>query len=800
MQPDPNDDLLYALGVDYLVVVDAQDPANPLWDPAGDVAYDVAFVARDSIQAADPVEGLQIVVRAENHRPVITDFEVSPTSGKTNATFTYTAWYYDEDNDKPVATYEGNRVEGLTLVIDPGEAYEQRWLMTRVDEIVDGGGGLPPMPVIVTYDDPDNPVKYEVAISGKQLGPGNHTFTIEGFDGTDYAVSPEGGVVVTKDGPVLLIPYFDLQVNTRDGSAVTDWAVVGEEVLVEGSMLFPFDPIGQTEPPAVINDLTIQVTKPDGTAVALNASVVDIEKDDPVDTENWVGTIEVQYDGYVDPALATGESITLTASGQWKVSAVWPGDSQWNSAATDTTIDGHNDRVEFAVSGPSRTVATSVPERPDTSSPVIDMITPPMYIGSSDPGVIFGHDRALEMQIVRWSASGNVYFRYGVSGLFPGLAPGYAVWIKPTKSYPAAEPLGISAVQRRTVFDLNVVDLADPQSVAYVSGVYLNEGLTGTNYYVASEALAGERFVHGDEQVILTTPLPIGTTQVWVKYIGYPLTGVDEGWISLDNPAVAKAIDSWGEPRYYHTNYRLIKAQSQAYPLLTDTSGNNVLDEKTKLAKLKPLSIPLEAGWNQIGNIFFNWRRSWQQGTVNVGLTSVVPSNTAAIGRVLGVYLTQSTTGNNYYEPGTAADPYRRGDGVINLTRTLPAGTSTVYVRYEAYPREDVGIPIEQIRVSYLGETKTLSEAKVAGWIHNYAFRYDSYLHDYVLVHPTMTGAERVLKAWSGYWIRAFVNCWIEIDPNTTYSGEQAAGVSAAGLAREEAAAERFDVPPPIPE
>jgi len=137
---------------------------------------------------------------------------------------------------------------------------------------------------------------------------------------------------------------------------------------------------------------------------------------------------------------------------------------------------------------------------------------------------------------------------------------------------------------------------------------------------------------------------------------------------------------------------------------------------------------------------------------------------------------------------------------VINLTRTLPAGTSTVYVRYEAYPREDVGIPIEQIRVSYLGETKTLSEAKVAGWIHNYAFRYDSYLHDYVLVHPTMTGAERVLKAWSGYWIRAFVNCWIEIDPNTTYSGEQAAGVSAAGLAREEAAAERFDVPPPIPE
>jgi hypothetical protein len=39
-----------------------------------------------------------------------------------------------------------------------------------------------------------------------------------------------------------------------------------------------------------------------------------------------------------------------------------------------------------------------------------------------------------------------------------------------------------------------------------------------------------------------------------------------------------------------------------------------------------------------------------------------------------------------------------------------------------------------------------------------------------------------VLKAWSGYWIRAFVNCELEIDPNTSYNGAEASSSATSGV------------------
>ncbi len=62
-----------------------------------------------------------------------------------------------------------------------------------------------------------------------------------------------------------------------------------------------------------------------------------------------------------------------------------------------------------------------------------------------------------------------------------------------------------------------------------------------------------------------------------------------------------------------------------------------------------------------------------------------------------------------------------------------------------------------------------------------------------------MAGAERVLKAWSGYWIRAFVDCELIIDPNTTYNGLTSTGIS-AGIARESIMIEKLDAPPALPE
>lgn len=765
----------YALGVNYYVVADAKDTAKPL--PPG--TYHSVFEASDGLQDADPFVGPDIKVRDTNYKPVIKNYLVSPSAGKTGMTFNYSGFYYDQDNDAPVALSGGQRVEGLTLVVDQDLATEQRLLMTRT------ASTTPPDYTLASG------VEYKAALTGKKLGPGKHTYTVVASDGTDNSVFATG-VPSFRVGPVLLVPYFDLQVVTRDGSAVTDRTVVGQEVLIRGKLYFPYN--SESGKPGTITDLTIPVTKPDGTAVSLNGSVSNIQEDSLSPHENWVGEITVNYGGFVDSALATGTSLTLTASGQWKVGAVWPGNAEWDRAETDTNMDGQNDVVLITVNGPSRTVAVTDPLN-TMSAPVADMITPPMIIGSPDAGAIFGYDRALEMQIVRWDPTAKTYLRYGVSGMFPPLVPGDAVWIKPRMTYPAPEPLGMRAVQHGTVGDLLTVQISSAmaEQTAYVAGVYTTTALTGTNYYVPQQA--NPQYRRGDTLIRLTRSLPTGTTEVWIDYVVYPLTGVDEGWIALDNPAVAMAIEG-GEPRYYHTWYRLVKVLSQAYSVQTDALGNPVLDPVTKLPLLKSCEIPLKAGWNQFGNIFYNWKKASQAASAT-GSRTVVPTQPGAIGKLLGVYTVPGLTGTNYYVPGTAAQPYRRGDSVISLTSALPAGTTTVYLSYEAFPKEDVGIPIGECLVSYLGQRKTLADAKVAGWIHDYAWRYDAVQREYVRVSATAAGEERTLKAWSGYWIKAMVDCTLEINPNTSYNG---AGSLAADLGARRAETELIDMPPPVPD
>lgn len=683
---------------------------QPVGLPVG--AYTVLFVANDGIQDAAPLVGPQITVRAPDpdHRPYITEYQVYKllgdgslddiSAGKTSDTFVYRARYKDSYDEAPVAVINGERLTAMSLIIDGDFAHPIAMTMVPMSGTPDYTGA-----------DNDRWPWWEARITGKQLKGGNHSYTVRASDGTVNAVF-EAGVPEIKYGPTLMIPYFSLQVVGKDGSAVSGGAIVGQEVLIKGQMYFPYI---ESEPglrPNDLDNIVIQITKPDATVISIGANLV--MREEPVvgpTSTNWVGDLEVTYSGYVDPALSTGSSLTLVASGKWVIDASWPGDSTYDGASTDATFDQVNDQVQINVSGPSRTVATLNPLAPDTSAPVVDMITPPMMIGSSDPSKIFGPDRALTMQIVKWQPSTGQYFRYDFGGYFPPLRPGDAIWIKPKLSaipgtgYPAAEPI---------------------------------------------------------------------TRQ-----------SVEGGWTALDNPAVQKA-EVGGVPRYLTSNYRLVKVLAQAYPLLTNQGGTVVVDNATQLPLLKPCTIPLSAGWNQFGCIFYNWKRDWQVGTAEGGgelpppppggtqsFGTVTPSDPDKISRVLGVYTTPSPTIDdfNYYQPGVATTPYAKGDDVIHLTRELPPGVTTVYIKYEAYPKEDVGIPFSELRVSYMGTKKTLAEAKQAGWITDYAWRYDAITNQYVAVSATRPGAERVLKAWSGYWIRAYVNCELEVDPNTTFNG-----------------------------
>lgn len=420
----------YTQGVTYGLTLVPDDVNPPL--EAGQ--YVAVFEATDGdgqdaipYPAPDGTTQLTFTIRDTNTRPVLSDLQVTPAAGKLNTLFVYKAVYKDADGDAPIGqvVHVGQKDE-LTLVIDKG-------LPTQLTVAMSKASTAPANP---TADDYKNGVLYQsTAVSGKTLGAGHHTYEVQASDGTDNAVA------VSAAGPALLIPYFenfrpvdaDLSPAAQKVAAAVTYSDVGGEVVFVGLMKFPYSTAVQT--PAEITNLAITVTKPDGTTLSLKGSTSNM-REDYSSTQvrlGWVADVTASYPIGVDPALATGDSLTLTASGTWKAHIAWAGDGTWDKATTEGTP------VQVVVSGPKRTIAVADPNAPATSSPLVDMITPPRIIGSSDVGQIFGTDLALDMQIVRWdpSVGTGMYFRYGATSGFPALQPGQAIWIKPKVTYPA---------------------------------------------------------------------------------------------------------------------------------------------------------------------------------------------------------------------------------------------------------------------------------------------------------------------------------------------------------------------------
>lgn len=684
----------YAAGVDY--VYSRRSLA------AG--SYQVVFEATDGDgEDAVPYPGpgqaqILFTVRDSNEAPEIVSVNVVPGAGGVNKLFNYTARYRDNDGDAPIGKTDGQR-DTMTLVIDPGTASEQRLTLTKAA----GEPASPDYKVGANYQTTQ-------AVSGRRLGPGQHSYTVEASDGTADTGLLMTGSVVTSDGllktvapsasadigtvvgvyrerdirnktnyfvaadgvtkgqfingqiklarslpsgtrtvyihyaargPVLLVPYFtdfravDAASNPPETAAGITESVVGQEVLFVGNLKFPHNTV--TNPPTQINDITVQISKPDGTAISLSGSITSYQDETETLADGStrkiasVGRIQVSYPQGADPSLVTGRNFTLTASGQWTIGVSWPGDSSWDPANTQGR------EVTISVGGQMRTVAVADPTMPDTSTPSVDMITVPKILGSPDVGRVFGYDLALDMQIVRWDPGSKTYFRYGLQGPFPDLSPGQAMWIKPRPSYPAE---------------------------------------------VISQSM------------------------------------LDQGLLALGNPEA---------PLTSQMKYRVLKAFVKDYT------------KDAVTGQAEPCTMVLKTGWNQFGSIFFNWKRSATGAEIN--------------------------------------------------------------------PRVDVGIPISELQVRYLNEIKSLADAAAAGWIRGYAWRWDAGQRQYVLVSPTAAGAERVVKAWSGYWIRTFVDCELVVPSTSRYNGEALSAAPRAlkssadgGPADATVAGEELDTPPPAPD
>jgi len=106
-----------------------------------------------------------------NSPPVLSNGEVSPTSGYASTTFTYSVTYTDAENDAPSSP---------TVSID---------------------GGTPATMMTKTGEDGDytNGEIYEYTVTDADLGLGSHTFQFAASDGTDSATGDTG----SHDGPTV---------------------------------------------------------------------------------------------------------------------------------------------------------------------------------------------------------------------------------------------------------------------------------------------------------------------------------------------------------------------------------------------------------------------------------------------------------------------------------------------------------------------------------------------------------------------------------------------------------------------
>jgi len=136
--------------------VTLSDPTavNATFTPTVADTYTFSLVVYDGIDYS-PADTTVITIKASNIAPVLSDGAVSPTSGRTSTTFTYSVVYTDDDNDPPMS---------ITVSIDGG--------VPQGMNVRSGGDG--------NYT---NSEIYEYGVTGTALGIGSHTFQFAASDG-----------------------------------------------------------------------------------------------------------------------------------------------------------------------------------------------------------------------------------------------------------------------------------------------------------------------------------------------------------------------------------------------------------------------------------------------------------------------------------------------------------------------------------------------------------------------------------------------------------------------------------------
>jgi hypothetical protein len=173
------------------------------WDTTGVTAgdYYIHVVVEDSAsQQDDDYSDASFSIIEPNNAPTLGSGAVTPTTGETTTTFTYTVIYTDADNDAP---------DYVRVIIDSGSPATMSVDTSAVAAYRDG--------------DYTNGEQY---VYSTTLSAGSHNFYFEASDSVDTARDPSTGA---HSGPSVTAPptgpakFFAISENTVSGSTIGDY-------------------------------------------------------------------------------------------------------------------------------------------------------------------------------------------------------------------------------------------------------------------------------------------------------------------------------------------------------------------------------------------------------------------------------------------------------------------------------------------------------------------------------------------------------------------------------------------------
>jgi V8-like Glu-specific endopeptidase len=102
----------------------------------------------------------------------------------------------------------------------------------------------------------------------------------------------------------------------------------------------------------------------------------------------------------------------------------------------------------------------------------------------------------------------------------------------------------------------------------------------------------------------------------------------------------------------------------------------------------------------------------------------------------------------------------------VSINADVEANTAKTYIPVKAGWNQignpfDFQVGISAMTVKYQGDEVSLQQAQENGWISVYLFGYDTAVGGYGMLDPV----NGQLDAWTGYWIRAYVDCELGISP-----------------------------------